>query len=231
MEPGVTDLLNPENPLMGVNLLLLLVVILLSFVFFVCFSGFVKFSIILNITKNAVGTQQIPPTIVVNLLASLMACNAMWPALEAGVQRVKPFFSGGEMAEEEAMVPGGDLAEEEGEVTMYSLVANFFEYFPEVLEQAGKKTEALVSVVKVPLNFGEEHHSLGLLLGSLLYDIYKGFEFGLKLYLVFVSIDFLVAVILSGVGMSMLSPTVISTPVKLAVFYFSDSWTTIMGTM
>ncbi|EII5831852.1 EscR/YscR/HrcR family type III secretion system export apparatus protein, partial [Vibrio parahaemolyticus] len=47
----------------------------------------------------------------------------------------------------------------------------------------------------------------------------------LKLYIVFVSIDFLIAVILSGVGMTMLSPTVISTPVKLAVFYFSDSWT------
>lgn len=56
-------------------------------------------------------------------------------------------------------------------------------------------------------------------------DLYQGFELGLKLYLVFVSIDFLIAVVLSGVGMTMLSPTVISTPVKLAVFYFSDSWT------
>ncbi|MCY4473079.1 MAG: hypothetical protein OXC07_09740 [Kistimonas sp.] len=230
----MNDLLSPENPLMGVNLLLLLVVVLLSFVFFICFSGFVKFSIILNITKNAVGTQQIPPAIVVNLLASLMACNSAWPSLEAGIQRVKPFFSGGEAAaaEEVMAMGGGTMEEEEMEtVSMYTLMSNFFDYFPEVLEEAGKKTRALLAVVKMPLNFGEEHHSLGLLLGSLLYDIYKGFEFGLKLYLVFVSIDFLVAVILSGVGMTMLSPTVISTPVKLAVFYFSDSWTTIMETI
>lgn len=100
-----------------------------------------------------------------------------------------------------------------------------FDFFPELLERAKVKTERLLAMIDIPLNFDQETDTFKYFLGSLVLDLYQGFELGLKLYLVFVSIDFLIAVVLSGVGMTMLSPTVISTPVKLAVFYFSDSWT------
>lgn len=86
-------LLSPDNAYSGANLLTLLVLVLLSAVFFVCFSGFVKFNIVLNIIKNAVGTQQIPPAIVVNILAALMALNSVWPDVKPGLERIKPYFS------------------------------------------------------------------------------------------------------------------------------------------
>ncbi|MDE1211514.1 hypothetical protein L9W86_15975 [Vibrio aestuarianus] len=86
------ELLNPDNAYSGANLVLLLVLVLLSTVFFICFSGFVKYSIVLNIIKNAVGTQQIPPSMVVNLLAVLMALNSIWPDIKPGLMRVKPYF-------------------------------------------------------------------------------------------------------------------------------------------
>ncbi|MBF4396012.1 EscR/YscR/HrcR family type III secretion system export apparatus protein, partial [Vibrio anguillarum] len=87
------QLLSPDNAYSGANLLLLLVLVLLSTVFFICFSGFVKYNIVLNIIKNAVGTQQIPPAIVVNLLAALMALNSVWPDIKPGIERIKPYFS------------------------------------------------------------------------------------------------------------------------------------------
>ncbi|MBF4365638.1 EscR/YscR/HrcR family type III secretion system export apparatus protein, partial [Vibrio anguillarum] len=37
------QLLSPDNAYSGANLLLLLVLVLLSTVFFICFSGFVKY--------------------------------------------------------------------------------------------------------------------------------------------------------------------------------------------
>nr|MBF4337773.1 EscR/YscR/HrcR family type III secretion system export apparatus protein [Vibrio anguillarum] len=110
-------------------------------------------------------------------------------------------------------------------ITMYYLASHMFEFFPELLERSKIKTNQLLSMIDIPLNFDETTDTFKYFLGSLVLDLYQGFELGLKLYLIFVSIDFLIAVILSGVGMTMLSPTVISTPVKLAVFYFSDSWT------
>ena len=230
-------LLDPESPLIGVDLVLLLVVILLSTVFFICFSGFVKYSIILNIIKSAMGTQQIPPAIVVNLLASLMALNSIWPYTEPGLLRIKPLFAqnvatAGENAlEMGAMGEGSAVIDVNKKKTMYSLLVNFLDYFPELAEHAEKKTRELTATVNMPIQFSDKYKNCKFMLGSLLHDLYKGFEFGLKLYLIFLSIDFLVAIILTGVGMSMMSPTVISTPIKLAIFYFSDSWTVLFNTM
>jgi len=221
-------LLNPDNAFSGANLILLLTIILLSTVFFICFSGYVKYNIVLNIIKNAVGTQQIPPTIVVNLLAALMALNSIWPDIKPGLERVKPYFieqinAGVEL---DILQISSELENKKPEqITMYYLVSNVFEFFPELLARAERKTNELTAIIEIPLNFDSGNDTLKYFLGNLLLDLYQGFEFGLKLYLIFVSIDFLIAVILSGVGMTMLSPTVISTPVKLAVFYFSDSWT------
>lgn len=217
----MVELLSPENAYVGVNLVTFLVLVLLSAVVFICFSGFVKYSIVLNIIKNAVGTQQIPPAIVVNLLAALMALNSIWPQLQPGIERVEPYFSQQTQDELNKQIDQ-DLPKG---VTMYTLVSHWAEFFPEVLDNAKQKTEKLTEVITLPFNFDQEHDTFKYFIGSLIWDLYKGFELGLKLYIVFVSIDFLIAVILSGVGMTMLSPTVISTPVKLAVFYFSDSWT------
>ncbi|AEG13369.1 EscR/YscR/HrcR family type III secretion system export apparatus protein [Shewanella baltica] len=222
------QLLNPDNAFSGANLILLLTLILLSTVFFICFSGYVKYNIVLNIIKNAVGTQQIPPTIVVNLLAALMALNSIWPDIKPGLERVKPYFIeqiNGEINPD--VLQSSSLFEDKKpeQVTMYYLVSNVFEFFPELLARAQRKTNELTEIIDIPLNFDSGSDTLKYFLGNLILDLYQGFEFGLKLYMIFVSIDFLIAVILSGVGMTMLSPTVISTPVKLAVFYFSDSWT------
>lgn len=222
------QLLNPDNAFSGANLILLLTLILLSTVFFICFSGYVKYNIVLNIIKNAVGTQQIPPTIVVNLLAALMALNSIWPDIKPGLERVKPYFIEQINAgvEPDVLQLSSVLEDKKPEqITMYYLVSNVFEFFPELLARAERKTNELTAIIDIPLNFDSGNDTLKYFLGNLILDLYQGFEFGLKLYMIFVSIDFLIAVILSGVGMTMLSPTVISTPVKLAVFYFSDSWT------
>ncbi|WP_341665353.1 flagellar type III secretion system pore protein FliP [Vibrio sp.] len=222
----MVQLLSPDNAFSGANLVLLLVLALLSTVFFICFSGFVKYNIVLNILKNAVGTQQIPPTIVVNLLAALMALNSLWPDIKPGLERIKPYFS--EQQQEEQLNLPLDVGIEEEKpqnITMYYLASNIFDFFPEVLKRAEDKTNQLTSMIDIPLNFDEGSDTFKFFLGNLILDLYQGFELGLKLYMVFVSIDFLIAVVLSGVGMTMLSPTVISTPIKLAVFYFSDSWT------
>ena len=222
----MVQLLSPDNAFSGANLVLLLVLALLSTVFFICFSGFVKYNIVLNIIKNAVGTQQIPPTIVVNLLAVLMALNSLWPDIKPGLERIKPYFS--EQQQEEQLNLPLDIGIEEDKpqnITMYYLTSNIFDFFPEVLKRAEDKTNQLTSMIDIPLNFDEGSDTFKFFLGNLILDLYQGFELGLKLYMVFVSIDFLIAVVLSGVGMTMLSPTVISTPIKLAVFYFSDSWT------
>ncbi|EKN4037908.1 EscR/YscR/HrcR family type III secretion system export apparatus protein [Yersinia enterocolitica] len=231
----MVSLLNPENAYSGVNLVMLLCLVLLSAVFFICFSGFVKYNIVLNILKNAMGTQQIPPSIVVNLLAALLALNSIWGDVEPGLERIKPYFT--ETYDKSIPIidpirgPRIDNRDMDSNITMYYLVSRIDEYFPEMVARAERKSVELESLFSLPINFNDGNGNvLKPLLGGLILDLYKGFELGVKLYMIFVSIDFLIAVILSGVGMSMLSPTVISTPIKLAVFYFSDGWTILFNT-
>ena len=227
------ELLNPDNAFSGANLIVLLTLAMVSTVLFICFSGFVKYNIVLNIIKNAVGTQQIPPSIVVNLLAALMALNSIWPDITPGLERIKPYFSE-QQSEEQAFpldIQEMQYQDQPQNITMYYLVAHLFEYFPELLERAKDNTDTLMGMIELPLNFDSNADTFKYFLGNLILDLYQGFEMGLKIYMVFVSIDFLIAVVLSGVGMTMLSPTVISTPIKLAIFYFSDSWTMLFRAM
>ncbi|KOY62970.1 EscR/YscR/HrcR family type III secretion system export apparatus protein [Photorhabdus heterorhabditis] len=234
----MVHLLSPENAYSGVNLVILLCLVLLSAVFFICFSGFVKYNIVLNILKNAMGTQQIPPSIVVNLLAALLALNSIWGDLEPGLERIKPYFTDTYDKSIPIIDPIGGLGisnndlSKSGDVTMYHLVSRIDEYFPEIIARAERKSLELEKLFTLPIEFNDGSGSvLKPLLGGLILDLYKGFELGIKLYMIFVSIDFLIAIILSGVGMSMLSPTVISIPIKLAVFYFSDGWTILFNTL
>lgn len=52
---------------------------------------------------------------------------------------------------------------------------------------------------------------------------------GFALYLPFVAIDLAVAAMLMGLGMMMLSPTVVSLPVKLLLFAMVDGWALLCG--
>lgn len=225
------ELLSANSAFAGINLVAVVALIILSAVAFICLSGFVKYSIILNIIKNAIGTQQIPPSIVVNLLASLMALNAIWPAIEPGIERVKPLFVAESKNEQLDLINipvlaelnQNELDEREDIASIFDLTPEFELNFPELIKQAKEKTEALVAKIDIPFNF-DDGSVWKYFLGSLIFDLYEGFEAGLKFYIVFVSIDFLVSLILTTSGMAMLSPTVISIPIKLAVFYYSPSW-------
>jgi len=55
-------------------------------------------------------------------------------------------------------------------------------------------------------------------------ELRSAFGIGFALYLPFVAIDLAVSAILMALGMMMLSPTVVSLPVKLLLFVMVDGW-------
>jgi flagellar biosynthetic protein FliP len=60
-------------------------------------------------------------------------------------------------------------------------------------------------------------------------ELRNAFAMGFALYLPFVAIDLAVAAMLMGLGMMMLSPPVISLPVKLLLFVMVDGWALLCG--
>jgi flagellar biosynthetic protein FliP len=60
-------------------------------------------------------------------------------------------------------------------------------------------------------------------------ELRTGFEIGILIFVPFLIIDVLVASILMSLGMMMLSPTMISLPLKLLVFVMIDGWVLVAG--
>lgn len=59
-------------------------------------------------------------------------------------------------------------------------------------------------------------------------ELKRAFEIGFLLYLPFITIDLIVTTILMAMGMSMVSPTMISVPFKLFLFVTIDGWSRLM---
>lgn len=62
-------------------------------------------------------------------------------------------------------------------------------------------------------------------------ELKTAFEIGFLLYIPFMIIDLVVASVLMGMGMVMLSPMMISAPFKLMLFVLVDGWTLVLGTL
>lgn len=60
-------------------------------------------------------------------------------------------------------------------------------------------------------------------------ELRTGFEIGILIFIPFLIIDILVASVLMSLGMMMLSPTMISLPLKILIFVLVDGWVLIAG--
>lgn len=63
-----------------------------------------------------------------------------------------------------------------------------------------------------------------LLPAFILSELKEGFSMGFRLLLPFLAVDLIVANILAGMGMMMVSPTLITLPIKLLLFVTADGW-------
>jgi flagellar biosynthetic protein FliP len=62
-------------------------------------------------------------------------------------------------------------------------------------------------------------------------ELKTAFQIGFMIFIPFLVIDLVVASVLMGMGMMMLSPMIISLPFKLMLFVLVDGWSLIMGTL
>lgn len=183
--------------------------------FVVTTTSFIKIAVVLFIVRNAVGVQQTPPNIVLYGIALALSAFVMAPifsqiaavaeALEGDVQTFGYWASGVAQAKlplEDFLMrftdPGGRA---------------FFVAATEGVWPEGTAPE-------IP------ETSLSVLIPAFLTtELERAFEIGFLLYLPFVVIDLVVTTILMAMGMSMVTPNIISTPMKLFLFVAVDGWT------
>ena len=184
---------------------------LLPFVF-ACLTSFLRFIIVFSILKTALGTQQVPPGIVIIELSVILTFYTMGPVFQKMYEVGSvPYQKSGDMI----------LAIQEGSVPLKEFM----------LKQTREADlEFFVSKSRVePPESPDDLTIFEVAPAFILSELKTSFEIGFIIFIPFIVLDIVVANVLLALGMFMLSPTIISLPFKLLIFIAVDGWSLIVS--
>ena len=183
----------------------------LPFVLMMC-TSFVRIVVVLSLVRSAIGASALPPNAVLSGLALVLTLVVMTPTMQRiGAEAITPYSQGKlsqNQAFDRASAPLRAFMLKQTHVADIAL-------FERVAHRPAEPAANVPLVVLIPA------FVVGELRGA--------FAIGFALYLPFVAIDLAVASMLMGLGMMMLSPPVVSLPVKLLLFVMVDGWALVCG--
>jgi type III secretion protein R len=181
-------------------------------------TSFTKLVVVFGLLRMALGTQQVPPNVVINALAIILTVFIMAPVGsqaydELSKKPLPPEF--GQRFEDLVVIAqtaGGPMKE--------FLVKHTGEREKRIFLKAARDMW--------PKSYAEkatENDFMILIPSFTLSELTEAFKIGFLLYIVFTMIDLLVSAVLLALGMSMVSPMTVSIPFKLLLFVVLDGWT------
>ena len=160
-------------------------------------TSYLKVNIVLNIIKNSLGAQSLPGPIIVASLSLAISFFVMQPLIEK--------------------IPEINIKKIDSFRTEIQPLINEWQKFLE------RNTNSQELEYLIQLNKGEKNLST-LILAFLLSELKEAFLIGLVIMTPFLLIDLAVASILTGMGMYMFSPVLVSLPLKILLIVSLDAW-------
>ncbi len=197
------------------QIFLLLTVLSLAPSILVMLTSFTRIAIVLSLLRQAIGSNQIPPSQIIIGLSLFLTFFIMTPVWQNVHQEaIKPYLANeidSEQALEKAMQP----------------VRKF------MIKQTREKDLAMmVQVAKMPRPKNIDDVPTHVLIPSfIISELKTAFQIGFMLYVPFLIIDMVVASVLLSMGMMMLPPVMVSLPFKLMIFVLTDGWYLIVGSL
>jgi flagellar biosynthetic protein FliP len=218
---------SPEGLTSSIQIMLLLTVVSLAPAVLLMTTSFVRILVVLGLVRQAIGTQQLPPSQVVTSIALFMTLLLMTPIwTEVYEKAIKP-YSNKELTMEQAWDRGTEpvrrfMADQITRTDNDDDVYLFLRYLPEEVDpETGEPPE----YVYYGATSGEKNVPLQALLPAyMLSELKTAFLIGFQVYLPFVILDIVVACVTISMGMLMLPPVLISLPFKLLLFVLVDGW-------
>ncbi len=204
----------PAAPHATVPLEVLLSLTVLSLVplLLVMCTSFVRIVVVLSLVRSAIGASALPPNAVLTGLAMVLTFVIMAPtAARIRHDAIDPYVRG-RIAPSVAVARG--IAPLRAFMLRQARAADVA-LFERIARQTGTAPQRAPLTVLIP----------AFVVG----ELRNAFAIGFALYLPFVAIDLAVAAMLMGLGMMMLSPPVVSLPVKLLLFVMVDGWALLCG--
>jgi flagellar biosynthetic protein FliP len=218
---------SPQGLASTLQIMLLLTVVSLAPAILLMTTSFVRIVVVLGLLRQALGTQQLPPSQVITSIALFMTLLLMAPVWKKTYDDgIKPYtnrqislgdaFGRGVAPMRRFMADQIQRCENDDDVYL------FLRYLPDEVDAAKAGTPNYVYYN--PLEGDREVPIVALLPAFMLSELKTAFLIGFQIYLPFVIIDIVVASVTISMGMLMLPPVLISLPFKLLLFVLVDGW-------
>ncbi|WP_323169443.1 type III secretion system export apparatus subunit SctR [Pantoea agglomerans] len=179
---------------------------------------FLKISMVLLVTRNAIGVQQVPPN---------MALYGI--ALAATLFIMAPVFN--QMQHQFSQTPADLSSMDNLKTSVTNGVAPLQKFMthntdPDILIHLQEN-----SVRMWPKEMSDNVSKDNLLLvipAFVLSELQAGFKIGFLIYIPFIVIDLIVSNVLLALGMQMVAPMTLSLPLKMLLFVLINGWTRLL---
>ena len=206
---------SPQQLVSSPNVLVLLTLLFLAPSMVLVMTTFTRFVIVFSFLRQALGTQQVPPTQLLVMLGMILTFFVMEPVgKKAYDDGIKPYIEekiGYEEAFDKTALPFKNFMirnTREKDLALFLRI---------------RKMENPASVAEVPLSI--------VIPAFVISELKTAFEIGFLLFLPFLVIDMVVASILMSMGMMMLPPVMIALPFKILIFILIDGWNLLIGNL
>ncbi|MGV2290562.1 flagellar type III secretion system pore protein FliP [Trinickia sp. YCB016] len=178
-------------------------------------TSFTRFVIVLSLLRQALGLQQGLPNRVITAVALVLTMLVMRPVgMEIWNNAFVPYDQD-KITLQEAVSTG------EKPLSHFMLAQTSKAALEQIARLSGEGNIAKP----------EDHSFIVKASAFMLSELKTGFQIGCMLFIPFLIIDLVVSSVLMAMGMMMLSPLVISLPLKLLLFVLVDGWTLTVNTL
>lgn len=207
--------LNIANALTPSSLMVTLVILGLLPFFLTLVTSYIKIIVVALLIRNALGIQQIPPTMVLTSLAIILSVFVMTPV---GVETYN-------------LLQNENLKQELAFNSLLDIINNISEPLRSFLK-ANTDSSILTAFINTAKQIWPQdiHYLISqdsfifIVPSFVISELTRAFQIGFLLYLPFIAIDLIISNILLAMGMMMVSPMTISLPFKLMLFVTLNGW-------
>ncbi|HKJ65672.1 MAG TPA: flagellar type III secretion system pore protein FliP [Desulfopila sp.] len=212
---GVEDATSPAQVSTGLQVLFLLTILSVAPAILLMMTSFTRIIIVLGFVRQAMGTQNMPPTQIIIGLSLFLTFFIMSPVInDINQQALQPYLNE-EISQQDAL-----------QTAIIPLREFMFSHVME--EELGLLSD--LTLENEPVN-KDDIPTLTLIPAFMLSELKRAFQMGFLVYIPFLVIDMIVASVLMSMGMMMLPPIIISMPFKLLLFVLIDGWGLVVGSL
>lgn len=178
-------------------------------------TSFTRIVIVLSLLRQAIGAQTTPPNQVIIGLSLFLTLFVMGPTLDK-------------------MYAQAYLPLQENKITSTQALERGVEPLKQFMMRQTRQNDLamFVKISNTPALQGPEDVPLRVLIPAFVTSELKtAFQIGFAIFVPFIIIDMVVASVLMSMGMMMMSPSIVSLPLKLMLFVLVDGWQLLIASL